>query len=444
VDGTLVKDDPETGRFDADLLSPRHRAGARRAETFRPLVFLHIPKTAGTSMIELLARNFAAGEICRVTDIHRPIDDLAADLECAVADERRLICGHFPYDAIAGLAGQVRPFTMLRDPVDRIVSLYRFWRAQGPQAGGSPAGRFACNLARALDLEAFMACEHPLIVSATRDEMCKALSPGLAGGERDTDPASLLAGARAALRAMPFGLVERMPDSLRLLSHRLGLSLIEPVRLNAAQPADTPGPTAAQRELILRHNIADTALYQDASRLFARALQLLEIEQLYLSLGDRALSPLAAEGGERFRWDAAMAVSGVGWNDREGLADGRSYRFTSSPETVIFLPNRLPGQGFHLDLHVAFFNGDALLDRHGPVGPPAAMTFELDDTPVTATVSSGADGVHYRLAIPHPGRPGPFLRLAIRSGYGLPPSVFGSPDRRNLLAAVRSIVVQKG
>lgn len=402
----------------------------------RPLVFLHIPKTAGTSLIELLARNFDAGDVCRITDIHRTLSEITADVEVAVAEGKRLICGHFPYAAIAPLRHEVTPFTVLRHPIDRIVSLYKFWRVQDPDRAGGPAARFACALARNLDFDRFLASDHPLIVSATRDEMCKSLAaPNTANTIADR-----LGSASANLAAMSFGLVEDMPRTLRLLSQRLRINLLDDVRLNTTQHLPELSLSCAQREFLMRLNIGDIALYDDATTRFSAAIRRSEIETTYRDIGARALCPMQPDDRGNFHWDAASPVSGTGWNDRETLADGSCYRFSSSPETIAYLPNHLPGRPFTLRVNVAFFNRDALIDRTGEVDPHHALSFTLDDTPLEAhTTCSQTTGVTYDIAIPAPGRHEPILQLALRSRYGIAPSVFGSPDTRNLLAAVRSI-----
>jgi hypothetical protein len=411
------------------------------ASAVKPLIFLHIPKTAGTSLIELLARNFAVGETLRMTDVHRPVDHLATDVEIALAEGKRLICGHFHYPVIAGLRDAVMPFTLLRDPVDRIVSLYRFWRTQDTGTGPMTAGRFACNLARALDFDDFIECDHPLIVSATRDEMCKTLRAPDAGV---SDPDMLFPSARKTLDGMPFGIASRMTESLRLLSHRLGLNMASPIRLNTSDPSLLAIPTPEQRERIIRRNLADTALYDHATREFDRALQQLDVAQLYQTFGDRALTPLIADDNASFHWDASMPVSGMGWNQRESLADGTCYRFTSGTETTLHFPNPMRGQAFTMEVQVAFFHSNALLNHLGKVDALEALSFAINDRPLGLSISPACtSGTRYVLAVPALPEAGPVLQLSIRSPYGLSPSLFGSPDRRDLLAAISSIAIRK-
>ena len=94
------------------------------------LAFVHIEKTAGTSMIHLLRHNY----LLRYLDV-RPLNHSgrvfkATDLElylklCPVL---RAIGGHsvVPWSDLESVA-DVKYITLLRDPVRRYVSQYRYW-----------------------------------------------------------------------------------------------------------------------------------------------------------------------------------------------------------------------------------------------------------------------------------------------------------------------------
>lgn len=94
------------------------------------IIFLHIPKTAGSSLNALLQRNVP---VPRIYTIHATTD---ADRErsvaalCAMSDERkrriRLVHGHIPYGYHRCLPQDVRYMTVLREPVDRIISTYYY------------------------------------------------------------------------------------------------------------------------------------------------------------------------------------------------------------------------------------------------------------------------------------------------------------------------------
>lgn len=96
------------------------------------LAFVHIEKAAGTTLIYLLRRNF----LFRHADV-RPLHPRSNDTFCA-ADLRvyqrlnpflRSIAGHAvrPCADLDKVAPDIRYITLLRDPIRRYLSHYRYW-----------------------------------------------------------------------------------------------------------------------------------------------------------------------------------------------------------------------------------------------------------------------------------------------------------------------------
>lgn len=103
------------------------------------LLFLHIPKTAGTTLHNILHRHYPKQQQLETNVfIHRN------ELENFSPEERknfRLVRGHFPFGLHTLLGG--RPFeylTMVREPVDRCVSHYYYIknRRQKGKQGAKP------------------------------------------------------------------------------------------------------------------------------------------------------------------------------------------------------------------------------------------------------------------------------------------------------------------
>ena len=85
------------------------------------LIYVHIPKTAGTTLYSILKRNL---ERDRIFFAHT-----AADLASLPAEERvrlQLIRGHFPYGIHRCLSQPVEYITILRDPIERTISNYYY------------------------------------------------------------------------------------------------------------------------------------------------------------------------------------------------------------------------------------------------------------------------------------------------------------------------------
>lgn len=126
------------------------------------MISVHIPKTAGTTFRDILARHF--GERLLLDYADRPLasgshwrrlkqrwappDDL-----CGIEDRYDCVHGHFVADKYAALDRPARLITWLRDPVQRTISHYRYWKRE-PDLRNADCRRL---IEHSLSLEAFAA-----------------------------------------------------------------------------------------------------------------------------------------------------------------------------------------------------------------------------------------------------------------------------------------------
>ncbi len=121
------------------------------------IVFLHIPKTAGTSLSHLLRHKFPADSITQIykpADCARPLADQAA----GIGDSVKCLSGHIDYGIHQFLPRDCVYFSMVRDPVSRVLSHYRYTRSK--DANTHPLGEaveFAQNHSAVEYLERFPA-----------------------------------------------------------------------------------------------------------------------------------------------------------------------------------------------------------------------------------------------------------------------------------------------
>lgn len=98
----------------------------RRAEDPRRVVFLHVPRTAGTTLKSVLVRQFPASQTVDLgPQGHVVLEDMAG----WNTDERaniRLLHGHMAFGAHELLPAPVTYLTILREPVGRVVSFFHF------------------------------------------------------------------------------------------------------------------------------------------------------------------------------------------------------------------------------------------------------------------------------------------------------------------------------
>lgn len=95
--------------------------------------FCHLQKTGGTALWRRLQHQFGAAGVYPGPDDGEPPASTTRlsnlhEVWARRGDEIQVVCGHFPLCTTELLGGGFRTFTLLRDPVDRVVSNLRHRR----------------------------------------------------------------------------------------------------------------------------------------------------------------------------------------------------------------------------------------------------------------------------------------------------------------------------
>lgn len=107
--------------------------------THKDMLFhLHIPKTGGTSLFQMLSNAVHPGRSHVATSEQELIDR---------RDGYALLGGHFNWDVLALFPRPPRVLTLVRDPIDVMLSLYAYWREWAPQGIFDPATQASADLA---------------------------------------------------------------------------------------------------------------------------------------------------------------------------------------------------------------------------------------------------------------------------------------------------------
>lgn len=189
----------------------------------KPVAFMHIEKTAGSSVMSFLERRYALTQIM-------PLAETAAASTEALRDPASqsfaLVHGHYDFPTLETVAPGRLIVTFLREPAARILSAYRYWRSRQLSSAIDDINLAAVMAAR-LDLPDFLRSNLPEIRNQIDNAYVRRLT-GLSATETEdplqTNPVAALDQALAALDRFAFvGITERMDESLAGLAARLGL-----------------------------------------------------------------------------------------------------------------------------------------------------------------------------------------------------------------------------
>jgi len=236
-------------------------------------VFLHIPKTGGQTLRRMFLRRYGRASYFLLgpyrPDPGRPkpvttrdsLDRVAA-LTPVERARLRVVGGHIQAGAIPRLPGLPRCFALVRDPVKRLVSLYRHARRKEKHS-------LWLDL-QGMSLEAFAASAVTRQLDNDQTRRLAGVSePGIEGEFSDTD-AALLGRARANVARWfdLVGITERFDESLLLLQDAWGLRLPLYEAVNRAGANQRGEPPAARALGLLRErNALDLELHNEARAL---------------------------------------------------------------------------------------------------------------------------------------------------------------------------------
>lgn len=248
-----------------------------------PVAFLHIEKTAGSSLVNLLTDLFHPFQIDpdpqRTAAPH--VVEPFADRPAAEIRRHPLIFGHYDLPSLRRLDPSRLIVTMLRDPASRILSSYYYWRSVHPDFVANTTGETTLRIAHRSTLLEFLHHPDPLLRNYLDNLYVRRLTGLYAsqtGDALEQAPEAALQTALDGLLGLDFvGITERLSHSVTALAARLGFTppdelsstnITETNHLNGARGTFRHVPretlTDAHRERLAHLTRLDRIVYDTA------------------------------------------------------------------------------------------------------------------------------------------------------------------------------------
>jgi hypothetical protein len=248
-----------------------------------PFLFVHVPKTAGSSLYSILRTILKPPELLK---LHPNGETLVRINALPKRHVRRLkvLYGHVDVQLAKQIVPLQQSVTLLRDPVDRMVSYYAF--AKHMNSG------LHSELARRTSITQWI---DALRLPETDNGMVRRFSGSLREADIGGCTRQMLERAKANLAQFALvGLTDRFDEFYALLTHRLGLPMRTYViaKVNTERPRfdQIPADTLAELE---QRNALDRDLHRFGEALFAEQLSKIdpstEIDEFRRRCGDRSM-----------------------------------------------------------------------------------------------------------------------------------------------------------
>jgi Galactose-3-O-sulfotransferase len=226
----------------------------------RGLIFIHIPKTAGSTLRPIMDRHYPRPVIYKLDFLPRDLDAFLRRPE-QPRSRIRVLQGHFPFGLHQHLSVPADYLTILREPVNRIISMYYWIHGNDDHVLNT--------LVRSMSLRDF--ADSGFEITANHQTSL------ISGLPTKTDSRAL-AVAKKNLQGQitAFGLNERFDESLLLFKKRLGWNHVFYSRRNVTKnrPLSSEVP-ATVVEIIQKHNSLDIELYEFATQAFDETIRAL-------------------------------------------------------------------------------------------------------------------------------------------------------------------------
>jgi hypothetical protein len=256
------------------------------------LVFVHIPKTAGQTLSTFFYRNYPRRQIVHLDILGfpsvlnpRPFDEYMQTIPLETRSGARVIWGHLPYGVHRHIPRPCAYITVLREPIDRVISGYKYIRTNPRHVLHDRI------VGENVGLEEYVESGMDSVYAENLQTL------QLSGRQFEPLDRDALSQAKRNLEGfLLVGLTERFEETVALLQRTLRLRVPFYVTRNVSPPLEAHERTL---ELIRERNQLDLELYDYARELFSRRVRSEGRSFRVQASTYRALRPISRAAGGR-------------------------------------------------------------------------------------------------------------------------------------------------
>jgi hypothetical protein len=236
------------------------------------VIFIHCSKTGGTTLRDVLKRQYGPHRVRDVDGYRLEAEaDQLGRLPDASLAEIHAFCGHMPVGLGERLACPSTYITLLRDPVERIVSHYH-WVLRTPSAR-----LHGEVVSRRMSVRSYV--EESSGARFFNNGQTRLLGAPSMVAEAPATEATLNKAKRNLERFAVAGLAERFEESLLLMRRELGWRwpVYRPLNVGPRRP-DALDLSDEEREAIVERNLLDVELHDHVCRCLEERVERLRPE----------------------------------------------------------------------------------------------------------------------------------------------------------------------
>jgi hypothetical protein len=224
-------------------------------------IFVHIPKTAGTTIHHIIDRQYPQHVRHWIKRHNIGVEEFKSQSP-AYRAQLRMVRGHIPYGLHEYIPGPATYFTILRQPIERLVSYYYFVRREPEHYLHDYANTQGVTLQRYVESRASLQTDN------FQTRLISGIWTEVGYGECDQETLAL-AKHNLAEHFAVVGLTDQFDETLLLLKHAFSWRNVFYRRQNVTQGRPRREMLSAETLAVLReHNQLDLDLYAYAKELF--------------------------------------------------------------------------------------------------------------------------------------------------------------------------------